>query len=36
MQELIQCLGESVSSPLLVQVRQSPFFALCIDEATDV
>ena len=25
MQELVQCLGESVSVPLLVQVRQSPF-----------
>ena len=36
MQELIQCLGERVSSPLLVQVRQSPSFALCTDETTDV
>ena len=36
MQELIQCLGESVSGPLLVQVCQSPFFAFCIDETTDV
>ena len=36
MQELLQCLGETVAEPISSHVRQSPFFALCIDETTDV
>ena len=33
MQEIVECLGKAVFNPKL---RQSPFFALCIDETTDV
>ena len=36
MQEVLQCLGETVAEPISSRVRQSPFFALCIDETTDV
>ena len=35
-QEVIQALGETISSPILSSVRQSPFFSVCIDETTDV
>ena len=30
-QEVIQALGETISSPILSSVRQSPFFSVCID-----
>ena len=36
MQELISCFGEMIRNSILYQVRASPFFALLIDETTDV
>ena len=35
-QEVIQALGETICSPILSNVCQSPFFSVCIDETTDV
>ena len=35
-QEVVQALGETVSAPIISSVCQSPFFAVCIDETTDV
>ena len=36
MQEIVECLGKAVFNPIVSKLRQSPFFALCIDETTDV
>ena len=36
LQEAVQCLGEAVSTPIITHLQESPFFALCIDETTDV
>ena len=36
MQEVVQALGEAVSEPIISAIRQSSFFAVCIDETTDV
>ena len=35
-QELLQALAETVTMPILEDLSSSPFFALCIDETTDV
>ena len=35
-QEVVQALGETISAPIISSVCQSPFFAVCIDEITDV
>ena len=35
-QEVIQALGETIFSPILSNVRQSPFFSVYIEETTDV
>ena len=36
MQDSIQALAEVVSQDILKSLQASPFFALCIDETTDV
>ena len=33
---VVQALGETISAPIISSVCQSPFFAVCIDETTDV
>ena len=35
-QELVQALAEAVSRPIQENIRSFPFFALCVDETTDV
>ena len=35
-QEVVQALGETISALIISSVCQSPFFAVCIDETTDV
>ncbi len=35
-QELLQCLSDTVAEPISQNMQQSPFFALCVDETTDV
>ena len=35
-QELVQALAETVAKPILESIRSSPFFALCVDETTDI
>ena len=35
-QEVVLALGETIAAPIISSVGQSPFFAVCIDETTDV
>ena len=35
-QELVEALAETVAKPIQESLRKSPFFAICMDETTDV